>query len=39
MQVFDQYIYCFIHIFQTLDCVVLDEDKSLYIFGYMDIYP
>lgn len=39
MQIYDLYFLCFIHMFQTLESVVSVEDKSLYMFGYMEVYP
>lgn len=38
MQVYDQYIYCFIYIFQMLNNVVSCEDESPYLFGNVEVY-
>ncbi len=39
MQVYDQYIYYFIYIFQMLNNVVSYEDESSYLFGNVEDYP
>lgn len=39
MQIYDVSFLNYIRMFQTLETVAFDANKSLYLFEYTDVYP